>query len=36
MIVLLRQSERMVGKRFSEIANAIPAELLAQWDAIDV
>lgn len=36
VIVLLRQSERMVDKRFSEIANAIPAELLAQWDAIDV
>ncbi|UEP48111.1 type VI secretion system ImpA family N-terminal domain-containing protein [Burkholderia ambifaria] len=36
VIVLLRQSERMVGKRFSELANVIPAELLAQWDAIDV
>ncbi|AOJ72715.1 MULTISPECIES: type VI secretion system protein TssA [Burkholderia] len=36
VIVLLRQSERMVGKRFSEIANAIPAELLARWDAVDV
>lgn len=35
VVVLLRQSERMVGKRFSEIAHAIPAELLAQWDAID-
>ena len=36
VVVLLRQSERMVGKRFSELANVIPAELLAQWDAIDV
>ncbi|MBR8315953.1 type VI secretion system ImpA family N-terminal domain-containing protein [Burkholderia dolosa] len=36
VIVLLRQSERMVGKRFSELANVIPAELLAQWDAIDI
>ncbi|MGU3778273.1 type VI secretion system protein TssA [Burkholderia metallica] len=36
VIVLLRQSERMVGKRFSELASVIPAELLAQWDAIDV
>ncbi len=36
VIVLLRQSERMVGKRFSELAHIIPGELLAQWDAIDV
>ncbi|OMG70960.1 type VI secretion system protein TssA [Burkholderia ubonensis] len=36
VIVLLRQSERMVGKRFSELAGVIPAELLAQWDAIDI
>ncbi|KWE58071.1 ImpA [Burkholderia ubonensis] len=36
VIVLLRQSERMVGKRFSELANIIPAELLAQWDAVDI
>ncbi|KVM64671.1 ImpA [Burkholderia ubonensis] len=36
VIVLLRQSERMVGKRFSELANVIPAELLAQWDAVDI
>jgi type VI secretion system protein ImpA len=35
VIVLLRQSERMVGKRFSEIAHAIPADLLAKWDEID-
>lgn len=36
VVVLLRQSERMVGKRFSELANVIPAELLAQWDSIDI
>jgi type VI secretion system protein ImpA len=36
VIVLLRQSERLVGKRFSEVVNAIPPELLAQWDAIDL
>ncbi|MCC8395694.1 type VI secretion system ImpA family N-terminal domain-containing protein [Paraburkholderia sp. MMS20-SJTR3] len=35
VIVLLRQSERMVGKRFSELAHVIPAELLAQWDEMD-
>jgi len=33
--VLLRQSERMVGKRFSELAQIIPADLLAKWDEID-
>ncbi|MGV2293057.1 type VI secretion system ImpA family N-terminal domain-containing protein [Trinickia sp. YCB016] len=36
VIVLLRQSERMVGKRFSEIAHIIPADLLAKWDEVDV
>ncbi|WP_233837999.1 type VI secretion system protein TssA [Paraburkholderia sp. ZP32-5] len=35
VIVLLRQSERMVGKRFSELAHIIPADLLAKWDEID-
>lgn len=35
VVVLLRQSERMVGKRFSELAQVIPAELLAVWDSID-
>ncbi|HEY2019787.1 ImpA family type VI secretion system protein [Paraburkholderia sp.] len=35
VIVLLRQSERMVGKRFSELAQIIPADLLAKWDDID-
>lgn len=31
-IPLLRQAERMVGKRFSEVINAIPLELLQKWD----
>ncbi|MGF6470769.1 ImpA family type VI secretion system protein [Paraburkholderia youngii] len=35
VIVLLRQSERMVGKRFSELAHIIPADLLAKWDEFD-
>ncbi|NML34756.1 type VI secretion system protein TssA [Paraburkholderia antibiotica] len=35
VIVLLRQSERMVGKRFSELAHVIPADLLAKWDEMD-
>jgi len=35
VVVLLRQSERMVGKRFSELAQVIPPELLAAWDSID-
>ncbi|MFT4066124.1 ImpA family type VI secretion system protein [Paraburkholderia sp.] len=35
VIVLLRQSERMIGKRFSELAQIIPADLLAKWDEID-
>ena len=30
--VLLKQAERMVGKRFSEIADAIPLDLLRQWE----
>ncbi|MFG6447441.1 type VI secretion system protein TssA [Roseateles sp. BYS180W] len=30
--VLLKQAERMWGKRFSEIAHAIPPDLLSQWD----
>jgi type VI secretion system protein ImpA len=36
VIVLLRQSERMVGKRFSELAHIISADLLAKWDEVDV
>ncbi|MGF6733997.1 type VI secretion system protein ImpA [Paraburkholderia youngii] len=35
VIILLRQSERMVGKRFSELAHIIPADLLAKWDEFD-
>ncbi|SCX68187.1 ImpA family type VI secretion system protein [Variovorax sp. EL159] len=31
--VLLRQAERMVGKRFAEVADAIPLDLLRKWDA---
>ena len=31
-IPLLRQAERLVGKRFSEVVNTIPLELLQKWD----
>lgn len=31
--VLLKQAERLLGRRFAEVAQAIPPELLAQWDA---
>jgi type VI secretion system protein ImpA len=31
--VLLRQAERLVGKRYAEVASAIPADLLALWDS---
>jgi type VI secretion system protein ImpA len=31
--VLLKQAERMVGKRFSQVAHAIPLELLQKWEA---
>ena len=30
--VLLRRAELFVGKRYAEVVQAIPAELLAQWD----
>ncbi len=30
--VLLRQAERLVGKRYADIVQAIPAELLARWE----
>jgi len=30
--VLLRRAEQFVGKRYSEVVQAIPAELLMQWD----
>ncbi|SFN36180.1 ImpA family type VI secretion system protein [Variovorax sp. OV329] len=31
--VLLLQAERMVGKRFSQVADSIPLELLRKWEA---
>lgn len=31
VVVLLRQAERMVGKRFTELANVIPIDLLQAW-----
>ena len=31
--ILLKQAERLVGKRFAEVAQAIPPDLLAKWDA---
>jgi type VI secretion system protein ImpA len=30
--VLLKRAEQFVGKRFVDVVNAIPAELLAQWE----
>jgi len=33
--VLLKQAERMIGKRFSHIADAIPMDLLKRWDMDD-
>jgi type VI secretion system protein ImpA len=30
--VLLRRAEQFVGKRYAEVVQAIPAELLVQWD----
>ncbi|MGS0742973.1 type VI secretion system protein TssA [Glaciimonas sp. GG7] len=35
VIIVLRQGERMVGKRFSELAHIIPADLLVKWDETD-
>lgn len=31
--VLLKRAEQFVGKRYAEVVTAIPAELLAQWEA---
>ncbi|RZL93302.1 MAG: hypothetical protein EOP76_09550 [Variovorax sp.] len=31
--VLLKQAERMVGKRFSQVAGSIPIDLLQKWEA---
>ena len=33
VVVLLKQAERMVGLRFSALADAIPLELVRKWDA---
>ncbi|TDM05864.1 MAG: hypothetical protein C4K60_14300 [Ideonella sp. MAG2] len=30
--ILLKQAERLWGRRFAEVAQAIPIELLTQWD----
>lgn len=33
--VLLKQAERMVGKRFSQVASSIPLDLLQKWESTD-
>jgi type VI secretion system protein ImpA len=33
--VLLRQAEHMVGKRFAQVADAIPLDLLRKWDSAE-
>jgi type VI secretion system protein ImpA len=33
--VLLKQAERMVGKRFSQVADSIPFDLLRKWECAD-
>jgi len=33
--VLLKRAEQFVGKRYVEVVNAIPGELLAQWEQTD-
>lgn len=33
--VLLKQSEKMVGKRFSQVVDVIPLELLQRWETED-
>jgi type VI secretion system protein ImpA len=33
--VLLKQAERMVGKRFSQVVDAIPLDLLHKWETAD-
>lgn len=33
--VLLKQAERMVGKRFSQVADSIPLDLLQKWETED-
>ena len=29
----LKQAERMVGKRFSQVAHSIPLDLMRQWES---
>ncbi|SEB20295.1 hypothetical protein [Variovorax sp. YR216] len=33
VVILLKQAERLLGRRFAEVAQAIPPDLLARWDA---
>ena len=33
--VLLRQAERLVGKRYAEVAQAIPPDLLSRWESAE-
>jgi type VI secretion system protein ImpA len=33
--VLLRQAERMIGRKFSEVAQEIPFDLLERWSNND-
>lgn len=33
--VLLKQAERMVGKRFSQVADSIPLDLLQKWESVE-
>lgn len=33
--VLLKRAESLVGRRYAEIAGAIPAQLLEEWDALN-
>ncbi len=32
VVILLNQAERLLGKRYADVAQAIPADLLARWD----
>lgn len=32
VVILLKQAERLLGKRYAEVVQAIPADLLARWD----
>jgi hypothetical protein len=33
--ILIKQADRMWGKRFSEIATMIPPDLMKAWDSDD-